>query len=599
MEQIPSNFLSGITLGSPEAPAPIAATDSSTPRTPVVEAPGFVGGTALPEFTALPTAPTELPMAEEPFPPKAAPVFPTPPEAGQDFSISRYEDKEELFNILGECVDSSMAMAESFYPHHCYRPFGSIHTELFKILDDDTVRAAAICCPRGFGKTTLMGLVFPAKKILFRDCHYILFISSTFKKAVGDLKTLANELQTNDYIKKIFGDLKGVQWAEGSGELELNSDIKIEAKGAGNQIRGLKYRQYRPDLIIIDDLEDPEEVRNEDRRKILKEWFFADLMNSINLNTTRVVILGTILHEDGLLNNILDETSENKDDFLLDDAEKRAALLREQFTTLRLEACDDNFKSNWPDYMSDVEIYAKAEAYRKRGLLDVFFREYRNLPTSKQGATFQQEFFKHYKEDWKTFNALENVIIVDPSKTTNVSSDNSAIVGVAFDGSKNKIYLRDVVNEKLHPDEIYKEACDMADRLGTCNIGMEVTSLNEFITYPFLSYIKTRKKFYNLVELKARGAKVDRIRALAPFYRMGAIYHNEATHVKAPIETQLMSFPRSKRDDVSDAFAYIVSMFDLGERFFSQDISPEAVEDEYKDLEDEDYQPISGWRIAP
>src|SRR4030067_835073 len=107
-----------------------------------------------------------------------------------------------------------------------------------------------------------------ALKELFQECKYILLISSTFKKAVGDLKTLAAELETNEMIRKVFGDMKGMQWAEGSGELELSTGIKIEAKGAGNQIRGLKYRQYRPDLIIVDDLEDPEEVRNEDRRKI-------------------------------------------------------------------------------------------------------------------------------------------------------------------------------------------------------------------------------------------------------------------------------------------------------------------------------------------
>ena len=507
--------------------------------------------------------------------------------------------KSELLDVMEACLHSTKTMAEVFFKEHCYRPFGLIHEEIFRILDDDSIRAAAICCPRGFGKTTLMGLVFPAKKVLFRDSHYALLISSTASKAIKDLKTLARELQHNEMIKKIFGDLKGVQWAEGSGEIELNSEIKIEAKGAGNQIRGLKYLFYRPDLIIVDDLEDPEEVRSEDRRAIIKEWFFADLMNSIDLSKTRVIVIGTILHEDSLLANILDEPAEIDPDY--DSEAAKLAAMREKFYTVRLEACNDSFESTWSDYISTEEIKAKAAAYEKRGLLDVFYREYRNLPIAKKGAAFSTEYFKHYREDFKEFNRLDNVVIVDPAKTTNISSNPSAIVGVGFDSIKNKIYFRDCIKAKLHPDQIYKEACDMADRIGTCNIGIEVTSLNEFITYPFESYIKTRGRYYNLVELKAKGKKEDRIRGLVPFYRMGSIYHNEDMHIRGPLETQLLSFPRSKEDDVMDGFAYVIKMFDLGERFFSRQLDEnESIEDEYKELEDEDkMEPFTGWRNAP
>lgn len=512
------------------------------------------------------------------------------------------ETRSELLGILEDCITSTESMAHTFFKEHCYRPFGKIHEVIFNILDNDAIRAAAICCPRGFGKTTLMGLVFPMKKILFRDSHYVILVSATTKKAINDLKTIARELQGNEAIKKVFGDMKGLQWAEGNGEIELNSNIKIEAKGAGSQIRGLKYGHYRPDLIIVDDLEDPEEVRNEDRRAQLKEWFFADLLNSIDLRQTRVVIIGTILHEDSLLANILDEDANEEDHPLESDAVKQIAAMKEKFHCVRLEACNDNFESNWPDYMSDAEIQAKAVAYEKRGLLDVFYREYRNLPIAKKGAAFESSFFKHYVEDFKELNkTVENVVIVDPSKTTNISSDYSAIVGVGFDSTKNKIYFRDCINAKLHPEEIYREACDMADRIGTCNIGIEVTSLNEFITYPFKSYIKTRGRYYNLIELKARGKKEDRIRALVPFYRMGTVYHNQDMRVRGPLETQLLSFPRSKYDDVMDDFAYAVEMFDLGERFFSRaeyGANGSSIEDEYKELEDlEPMAPFEGFRI--
>lgn len=504
------------------------------------------------------------------------------------------DDKEALKELLIEPMISTKAMATMFFPHHVYRPFCGLHKEIFDILDDDTIRAAALACPRGFGKTTIASLIFPLRKVLFQECKYVLLISSTFKKAVSDLKTLAAELDSNEMIRKVFGDMKGTQWAEGSGELELSTGIKIEAKGAGNQIRGLKYRQYRPDLIIIDDLEDPEEVRNEDRRKILKEWFFADLMNSIDLKRTRVVIVGTVLHEDSLISNLLEEKKElAASNLALGEQGNRELEIKESFHVVRLEAFDDNLNSNWPEYISNEEIRAKFKLYEMRGMLDVLYREYRNLPMSPIGALFEKKNMKLYRENDKDirFANMETVVIYDPAKTINPTADPTAIVGVSFDTRNNKIYFRDCINKRIHPDEAYREALDMADRLGTANVGYEVTSLNEFITFPFTNYAKTRRRFYNLVELKARGKKEDRIRALSPFYKMGAMYHNEDINIRGALESQLLSFPTSKHDDVMDALAYILEMYDLGERFFSggySDSDKETIEAEYKELEDPD-----------
>jgi phage terminase large subunit-like protein len=107
-----------------------------------------------------------------------------------------------------------------------------------------------------------------------------------------------------------------------------------------------------------------------------------------------------------------------------------------------------------------------------------------------------------------------------------------------------------------------------------------------------------RGKFYNLVELKARGKKNDRIAMLNPLYRLGYIYHNK--NVSHTLENQLMAFPKSKRDDVMDAFAYVVELLELGERYFAPDntVGEMPDEDEFADLERE-YEPaIKNWRAA-
>jgi hypothetical protein len=145
---------------------------------------------------------------------------------------------------------------------------------------------------------------------------------------------------------------------------------------------------------------------------------------------------------------------------------------------------------------------------------------------------------------------------------------------------------------------MYNLTFDMADRLGARVIGYEVTSLNEFIAQPFRNQMAMRGRFYELVDLKARGqarGKEKRISSLSAYYRQGLVYHNQACC--SVLEQQLLSHPRSKKDDVADGTAYVIELLDSGDRYFE---APEASsDDEFKELEKEDYDEAlpEGWRM--
>ena len=58
-----------------------------------------------------------------------------------------------------------------------------------------------------------------------------------------------------------------------------------------------------------------------------------------------------------------------------------------------------------------------------------------------------------------------------------------------------------------------------------------------------------------------------------------------------------MSFPRSKRLDIMDAFAYTIEMMELGERYFEPiNENPEDVEAEFAEIDYEDS--FDEWRTA-
>lgn len=486
----------------------------------------------------------------------------------------------ELAHLLSVCSVSTKVCAKTFFPERFSAEFSpEVHDPIFQRLDN-AHNHVAIAAPRGSGKTSIVGLAYAARKILFRQAKFILYVSTSFDVAQRQTENLKMELLTNRAVKQLFGDVK-----ISTDDPDLDQQFASRAwiayghtlvlpRGSGQQVRGLLYRNARPDLIIVDDLEDSETIANDEIRQRRKEWFMADLLKTVSrINKDyKVVYIDTLKHHDALLEDLLNSDA---------------------WDSTRLELCDDDLKSKMPTFITDEEVKQEYERHREQGLLDVFAREYRNIPISREDATFKQDYFRYYDEtEMATKPRMESVVIVDPAKTVKLHSADSAIVGIGIDQVGRGLYVRDVVAGMMHPDELLEQAFQMCERLGAKALGVEVTSLNEFITQPIRNMMLMRGSFFELVELKPRGGakKEERIAALVPYYRQGLVYHNRTCCQK--LEQQLLEFPRPRKWDVMDALAYIVEMMDLGGRYFDP---PEELGDE--DFEDIEYEkPMEGWR---
>ncbi len=500
------------------------------------------------------------------------------------------DTKDQIKEVMAQCFLSTRTTARVLFAESFMRPFAPITEPIFEALDNDRLQKVVIKAPRGWGKSTILNIAYAGKKALFREKKFIVPMSTTSTKAVMESENLKRELLTNTMVRKIFGSVKannanetGIDPSFSKEMWIVNGETLIFPRGAGQQVRGVRWGKYRPDLIIVDDLEDPEAVDSEEQRKKLKQWFFADVLNSVDRSspTWKVVYIDTLKHQDSLLADLMSDSTWHHID---------------------IDLCDDALVSNWPEYLSNDAVKELYESYRIQGLLDVFAREYRGQPIAKEDAVFKESYFKYYLESDSEFTqklpSLESIVIMDPAKTTKISSDWSAIVGIGIDVETHRIYIRDIDAGMMHPDDIYARTFAMADRIGARTIGYEVTGLNEFITYPITTYMLRLGKFYSLVELKARGKKHDRIATLNPLYRLGYIWHNK--NVSQILESQLMAFPKSKRDDVMDAVAYVVEMLELGERYFAPDNTEGELpdDDEFASLEKESEPMLVGWRAA-
>jgi len=490
--------------------------------------------------------------------------------------VGEAEDRAKLVDTLAECKLSMEVFCKTFMPDMFFRPFCGLHRQIFKILDDDSIQMAAIAAPRGFGKTSIVNLAFPAQHILFRSKRYIVTVSATENAAVEQSENLKKELQENEVIAELFGEVKSDEFAKQG--WVTSTGTKVLPRGAGQQIRGRKFRRHRPDLFLIDDLEDDEGVRSEDRREALKKWFFSSVMNSVDRGRKdwRIVVIGSVLHEDSLLANLLSDPA---------------------WTHIRLELFNDQYESNWPDFMTTEEIKALVNDYRERGLLDVLYSEFRGLPISTEDRGFKPEYFKAYTEREEELNAnpsMVGVVLADPAKTHKQGSAKTAVVGMSVNKETSEIYIRDIIERQLTPDELYEEMLDMAERINALVVAPEVTSLNEYITYPLQNAINRRGRWYQMIEVKPRESKTGprRSAGLIPLYRRGQIYHK--SDVCGALERYLLMWPKPERWDVIDAVSSIIFVMEDGEVYFTP--LEDELEAEEMELPEEEPAPV-GWQV--
>lgn len=507
---------------------------------------------------------------------------------------------QEIEKILSACSVSTQATALTLFPERFSLPFAKeVHGKIFDLIDSSSQKVA-IAAPRGWGKTSIVALALMARYIVFNHTGFICYINKSHDAASLQTENLKRELMTNKLIKHFFGGIKTKNVDQSSFDETFSKkawvayNTLVWPRGAGQQVRGVLYKNDRPGLIVIDDLEDPEKIENRDLREKWYQWLYADVIKAVprTHNNWKIVYIDTLKHEDSVLQKLLSS---------------------KEWDSVRLEACDDNFNPTAPEFMSKEMIDKEWHDHVNAGQTDVFFRELRNLPISTKDSAFRSEYFHYYnvchdvgkregdlnllEADIKRDRNIETVVLVDPAKTVKIHSAESAIIGVGIELSSSKLYIRDCISEKLYPDELYDAMFGMAQSLSASVIGIEETSLNEFVKQPIKNEMFRRGRFYELVWLKARGGmkKSLRIKELVPYYRGGFIYHNSSCATIKKLEQQLLMFPRSALWDLMDALAYIIEMLEVGERYFSpkdsfNDIEAECAEFEYEP-------PLENWRL--
>lgn len=158
--------------------------------------------------------------------------------------------------VARSAVDSDF-FARTFFPKTARQEGAPFHREMDELLDDPSARYVNIQAFRGSAKTTKLR-IYMCKRIAYGLSRTIVYVGASEDKAKTSLEWVKNQVSFNALYRKVFGlaPLKKHWQATdiriSHGPMQFN--VAIQVFGITGSIRGTNIDDWRPDLIVIDDV---------------------------------------------------------------------------------------------------------------------------------------------------------------------------------------------------------------------------------------------------------------------------------------------------------------------------------------------------------
>jgi hypothetical protein len=447
-----------------------------------------------------------------------------------------------------------------FYcPHYFPRESPEFHVDILQEAKDHKKLAAN--APRGSAKSVLLGFLKPTHGICHKKYRFIIIVQNTYAKSAASLNNIKSEFKEN---KNIINDyqVKLVKDAEGDTIFRHPDGFttRVLCKGADQlgSIRGERFGAYRPDLILIDDLEDDEMVRNPERRQELEKQF-NEVIKYAGDTETQTVVIGTILHDDSLMAKLV--SKDQYKDF------------RKLFFKARFE-WKGSVHSIWPEKWT-VEDLNKMENEDPVG----FAKEMQGDPSSGSLETIRREDFRYWTiENNKAvlFNEDNSVhsmwdlkdckaaIANDLAWEEKQSSDFAASVPGLLTPANDLLIDYYIEKKGLRPDELEEIMFNSSAKYEQLTgkrvpVGFEKAKLEKVMKWFLQEAQKRRNKWLWLKDVNwGTKDKIERIiLRVGNRYAQHSVYHRKGM---GSLENQLIRLRSVAHEDVAECVGMLAEL---------------------------------------
>lgn len=458
-------------------------------------------------------------------------------------SVTKPIEQEQFEEILHLTRGSLVATGVGLYPDLFSITASPLHHRLSDalVLSD---RSTALAFPREFGKSTFMWEGMSSWNVLHRKYRYIMYIASTATIAEDALSNVKASIQSHPILSSLMTVIKSTK---NQFFYKIGKELfYLACYGAGQQLRGKRFDRFRPDLVIMDDLETTEEVRSVEMRKKLKDWFWADVM-PLGKNA-RFFYVGTMLHQDCLLAGLIDNPPE----------EHRTKL---PWATFRYGVLDDTTgEPTWPEKYDQEWIDLTRKKYVANSMLYRFNTEYMNIAVGRDDRTFDPERIRFFNEpQYKTARngGMDVLTIVDPGIHGDADHDPTCILTSGMDAN-GQMWIINVVRKHMVHHEILDAVVEEYRKWNPRKLLIESVQAQYYLlqdlergTWPGGSIIPVEK----IDGKQVRMGKI-RIHGIEGLFEHRKILIPAGAPWQLDFFDEIASFPRGKHDDILDCIAY-------------------------------------------
>ncbi len=427
--------------------------------------------------------------------------------------------------------------AQTYLPHYFESEPAVFQREVIGLVDrrpdvaaGEVVVPTVIAAPRGFAKSTLLALAYVLWEALYGRRVFPIIGSETKDLAESHVASIAAECQENP---RIVYDFAPEIIRCKAGFLVLGNGFAVIARGAGQQVRGLKHKAKRPDLCVLDDLENDESAINPDRVKKLLKWISSTVYFALD-PAASLIIIGTIISNKSALGVMIHSIEEPY----------------VNWTRRLYKALQDDGTSLWP-----AKYSVKVLEAQRRSMGEAAFRQEKQNDPVDDSDFFKVEWIKQYRAE----ELPPGLLVASYYDPATGGGDYAAEITVGLHQASMTFYVLDAWIKKASVAEALKAALARHLMYGFLRWGIETNGFQALCLALLPDLEADAQAVLPVVEIKHTTPKSLRIESLSPLCERGKILFCLDQGDQRLLVQQLLAYPRG-HDDGPDALEAAVHL---------------------------------------
>lgn len=417
-----------------------------------------------------------------------------------------------MAELVSLCAVDYRLFCRTFFPRTFRDDFPEYSDRIWLPMEAHGVRFLNLQIFRGGAKTTnCRG--YTARRIAYGISRTVLIITAAADKAEKTVRWLKRAVERNRLYASTFQLRPGKKWAEN--ELEIihglyDCTVAVVGFGIHGSVRGINIDDYRPDLILFDDVVDEENSATLIQRDKIENLALGAVKNTLAPESespdAKMIILQTPLNAEDVSMKAAKDPS--------------YVTVRQPCWTLETENFPLEFrKSAWEKRFPTRDLIKDKIGHIARNKESVFAREWEVKIITTETAAFRREWLRFYDyESLPSLNKLYVILSIDPVPPPTPIAvakglhqrDFEVISAIAY--YRGDYYLLALEANRGHdPSWTIRTVFELASRWKAKEIVVETHAYQATLAWLLEQAMRTKKHYIPIFQDQDRRAKVDKI----------------------------------------------------------------------------------------